>query len=158
MAKKATFEFCVRAIIQQNGKILACRNKKKNYYFFPGGHIEFGETAESALKRELKEELYISIKTISFIGAIENIFSEEGRKHHELDLVFSVKTKNVKDKSKEDPLDFAFFDKKKFAKETVFPLVLRDNIIKWIKTKKIFWDSEKQNYERKNYRVTAEKS
>lgn len=137
-----SFELCVRVIIQQNGKILVCKNKEKNYYFFPGGHINFGETAEKALERELKEELYISIKNISFIGAIENVFEEEGKKHHELDLVFNVKAEKVRDKSKEDHIDFIFLDIKKFSKEIVFPLALRDNILKWIKNGKIFWASQ----------------
>jgi ADP-ribose pyrophosphatase YjhB (NUDIX family) len=139
---KKDFELCVRAIIRHNGKILVCQHKGKNYYFFPGGHINFGETAEDALKRELNEELYISINKFSFIGAIENIFKEEGREHHELDLVFDVKAKNVKDRSKEDHIDFVFFDTKRFAKETIFPLALRDNIVKWLKDGKIFWDSQ----------------
>ncbi len=142
MAKKNNFELCVRAIIQQNGKILVCKNKEKNYYFFPGGHINFGESAERALRRELKEELYISIKTISFIGAIENIFMEEKIEHHELDLIFSVKAENVRDKSKEDHIDFLFFDTKRFAREIIFPLALRDNIVKWLKNRKIFWASQ----------------
>lgn len=148
MGAKNDFELCVRAIIQQNGAILVCQNKEKNYYFFPGGHINFGESAEEALKRELKEELYISIKTISFIGTIENVFEEGGRKHHELDLVFSVEAKNLKDRSKEDHIDFVFFDMKRFVKEDIFPIALRDNIIKWKKDKKIFWASEIQNCEK----------
>jgi len=142
MTNKNSFELCVRAIIRHNGKILVCKNKKKDYYFFPGGHINFGETAKGALRRELKEELYISIRNISFTGAIENIFREKGRKHHELNLVFNVKVKKVKDKSKEDHIDFFFFDTKRFAKENIFPLALRDNIIKWLKNKKIFWASQ----------------
>jgi ADP-ribose pyrophosphatase YjhB (NUDIX family) len=144
MAKdyKNEFELCVRAIIQQNGKILVCTNKEKNYYFFPGGHINFGETAKEAIERELNEELSIFIKSVSFIGTIENVFKEEGRKHHELDLVFSVKAEKVRDKSKEDHIDFLFLDTKRFAKENTFPLALRDNIIKWLKNKKIFWASE----------------
>ena len=139
---KNEFELCVRAIIQQNGKILVCKNKEKNYYFFPGGHINFGETAKDALERELKEELYISIKSVSFIGAVENVFREGRKKHHELDLVFNVKAEKVKDKSKEDHIDFLFFDTKRFAKEIIFPLALRDNVHKWLKDGKIFWDSQ----------------
>jgi len=55
-------EICVRAVIRKRGKILVCWHKLKKYYFFPGGHLDFGETAESALIRELKEELDIRIK------------------------------------------------------------------------------------------------
>lgn len=139
---KSNFELCVRAIIRWSGKILVCENKEKNYYFFPGGHINFGESAKEALERELKEELYISIKNISFIGAIENVFKEGGRKHHELNLVFNVKVERVKDKSKEDHIDFLFFSTNRFAKETIFPLALRDNVIKWLRNKKIFWASQ----------------
>lgn len=147
MAKinKKDFELCVRAIIRHNGRILVCRHKGNNYYFFPGGHINFGETAKEALERELNEELYISIKNISFIGVVENVFTEESRKHHELDLVFSVSVKKVKDKSKEDHIDFFFFDIKKFSKEIIFPIALRNNILKWLKDGKIFWDSQIEN-------------
>lgn len=153
MAQKNKFELCVRVVIQQNGKILVCRNKEKNYYFFPGGHIKFGESAKEALERELKEELYISIKTISFIGAIENVFKEEGKRHHELNLVFNVETAKVEDRSKEDHIDFVFFDTKRFTKEIIFPFKLRDNIIKWLRDKKLFWASEIQNYERSLKRI-----
>jgi ADP-ribose pyrophosphatase YjhB (NUDIX family) len=38
-------EICVRAIIKSKGRILVCRHKEKKYYFFPGGHVDFGERA-----------------------------------------------------------------------------------------------------------------
>ena len=53
---KNKFELCVRGIIEKDGKILVCKRKDKDYYFFPGGHIEFGERAKQALIRELNEE------------------------------------------------------------------------------------------------------
>lgn len=53
------------AIIVDNGKILcAQRGPKKslaNYWEFPGGKIEPNETPVEALKRELTEELLISV-------------------------------------------------------------------------------------------------
>ena len=51
------------AIIQREGQILAARRKEGShmagYWEFPGGKIEFGETPEQCLQRELKEELNI---------------------------------------------------------------------------------------------------
>lgn len=140
--KNKEFEICVRGIIQKQGKILVCKNKVKNYYFFPGGHIDFGESTKNALIRELKEELNISIKKISFIGAMENIFREEEKKHHEFNLVFSVKVEKVKDKSMEDHLGFFFFNTKQFSKKRVLPIALTKAVLKWLKDKKPFWASK----------------
>ena len=137
--KKKEFEICVRGIIQKQGKILVCKNKVKDYYFFPGGHVDFGESAKDALIRELKEELNVSVRGVSFIGATENIFQEGGQKKHEFNLVFSVKAEKVKDKSMEDHLEFYFFDIKRFAKEKVLPTTLKEQVLKWLKDKKTFW-------------------
>ncbi|OGZ18747.1 MAG: hypothetical protein A2175_00465 [Candidatus Nealsonbacteria bacterium RBG_13_42_11] len=143
------FEICARAVIRNKGRILVCWHKEKKYYFFPGGHVDFGERAESALTRELKEELDIKVKKLSFIGIVENIYKEnrdkhkEHRgKHHEINLVFNVSAEKAKDKSKEDHIDFVFLNNKEFKKEKVLPLALQKNVIKWLKNKKIFWASQ----------------
>lgn len=46
----------VRAIIVRNGKLALVHNGKFDYYMFPGGGIEEGESHEEALIREVKEE------------------------------------------------------------------------------------------------------
>lgn len=136
------FEICVRAIIEQKGKILVCYQKEKRYFFFPGGHLNFGERVEDALERELNEELGIKIKNFSFAGIVDNVYEEEGRKHHEINLVFKVKPKKLTAKSKETHIDFIFFDKKTFQKEKVLPIALQRAILKFQKRKKIFWASQ----------------
>lgn len=142
------FEVCVRAIIFKDDGILVCHHvkdrNKTGYYFFPGGHVEFGEKTEDALARELKEELNLFIKEIFYIGTIENIFEENKEKHHEINLVFNVLTDNIEDRSQEDHIEFLFLDKKRFAKEKVLPIVLRNAIIKWQKDKKTFWISKNE--------------
>lgn len=140
--KNNQFEVCVRAVIVDQEKILVCWNKAKKYYFFPGGHIEYGEAAESALARELKEELEISIGKMSFVGAMENIYEEDDIKRHEINLVFEVRASKINDKSLEDHIDFKFLAKHKFAQKKVFPLALQNSIIRWLEDKKIFWTSQ----------------
>ena len=135
-------EVIVRAIIENNGKILVCKGKKKNYYYFPGGHMEFGENAKKALKREIKEELGLDAKVGNLIGLSEYSFIQESKVRHEINLVFEVKIKGGKIKSKEDQLEFDYFDKKQLKQENVLPKALKEAILKWFENKTIFWVSQ----------------
>ena len=54
-----------------------------------GGKIEFGETAEFALRREFQEELSTDLEDIFFINMVENIFTYNGQHGHE--IVFAYK-------------------------------------------------------------------
>jgi 8-oxo-dGTP diphosphatase len=141
MKNKNIFEICARAIIVCNGKLLVCRRIDRNYHFFPGGHIEFGETAERALKRELKEELGMKADKFSYMGTVENIYSEHANLHHEINLVFRAGAGKFPSVSKEDHLVYKFLDLKNLKKEKIYPLVLRDAVAKWLKNKKKFWMS-----------------
>src|SRR4030042_3704937 len=129
---KKPFEICARAIIKNKGRVLACWHKEKKYYFCPGGHVKFGETAKAALARELKEELDVEVKKMSLFGVFENIYMERKDKHpqhrglhHEINFVFNVVAKKIKDKSLEDHIDFIFMDSKKFRKAKVMPVSLK---------------------------------
>jgi mutator protein MutT len=59
-------------IIISNGKeILFVRHTySRHFWSFPGGGIESGETPEEAAKRELKEELGLSITELTSLGTI----------------------------------------------------------------------------------------
>ncbi|MDQ3866180.1 MAG: NUDIX domain-containing protein [Actinomycetota bacterium] len=55
------------------------------------GGIEFGETGEQAIARELAEEIRATPTRIQFLGLLEDIFDWAGQKRHELFLVYDVK-------------------------------------------------------------------
>ena len=50
------FRPSVRAIIIKDGKVGMIHSLKYDYYAFPGGGIESGETQQEALIRETQEE------------------------------------------------------------------------------------------------------
>jgi len=83
------------ALLRRGEEFLVCMgfDAKKNQRFarLPGGHIEFGERAADAVKRELKEEFGVSITEPILLGWIENIFEYNGQRGHEVVAVYEVK-------------------------------------------------------------------
>jgi len=144
-SEKQNIEVIVRGFILVANKVLLCKNKEKDYYFFPGGHINFGESAKETLLREMREELNFSVDKWIFIGAVENVFIEDNEKHHEINLVFNTEIKEINTESKENHIDFVLMDKDKFIKETILPVALKKAILRWLKDKKIFWASQIYN-------------
>lgn len=55
-----------------------------------GGAIEFGERAEDALRREIKEEIGAELSAPRLLGVFENLFTLEGRQGHEILFVFDA--------------------------------------------------------------------
>jgi len=55
-----------------------------------GGSVEFGETVETALIREFKEELDLEITITSQPVFMENIYTHEGVAGHEILAIFDV--------------------------------------------------------------------
>ncbi len=68
--------------------------KKKTFFRLIGGHIEFGESASEALKREFKEEIDQEIEIICKLDTFENIFVYKGSKQHEFVSLFKVEFLN----------------------------------------------------------------
>ena len=64
----------VAAIIQKDGRFFATQRGYgdwKDWWEFPGGKIETGETPEEALKREINEELSTEISVDKFLCTVE---------------------------------------------------------------------------------------
>jgi 8-oxo-dGTP pyrophosphatase MutT (NUDIX family) len=61
--------------------------KKETFYRPLGGAIEFGERSRESIVREIREEMGVQIKDLTYIGMIENIFTYDGKPGHEIVLV-----------------------------------------------------------------------
>jgi 8-oxo-dGTP pyrophosphatase MutT (NUDIX family) len=69
----------VRAVIVSDGKILMVHSKRYNYYKFPGGGIEEGESHLDALLRESREEagVLISPESVVEYGFVHRVESTD---------------------------------------------------------------------------------
>ncbi|WP_024989222.1 (deoxy)nucleoside triphosphate pyrophosphohydrolase [Segatella albensis] len=64
----------VAAVICRENKVFATQRgygEFKDWWEFPGGKIEIGETSEEALKREIREELHTEISVDKFLTTVE---------------------------------------------------------------------------------------
>ena len=96
------FKFRVCGIIINDGKILL-EEYSKDSFCLPGGYVNLGESSEDAIQRELKEELEIDFNIDSFLGVIENFFTNLRLvKTHGIEFYYKVSFKNVDDIKKID--------------------------------------------------------
>lgn len=137
-----TIELIARAVVISNDKLLLCRKVGALWYFLPGGHVEFGEETKTALAREIKEELGVESAVGDFIGIVENIFEQDKKERHEINLVFEVKIAEIDLSSKEDHIEFVWIAKKKLPEEQIYPVALKASILQWLKDKKMFWKGD----------------
>ncbi len=83
------------ALITKGNKVLANKGydskKQEWFYRLPGGGIDFYEKAEDTLVREFKEENGIDIIVGEKLGVVENLFEFNGKKGHEIAIVFHAK-------------------------------------------------------------------
>lgn len=73
---------CGAFILNKEGKVLLQqRNKEpeKGYWSIPGGKLEWMETFEDAVKREIKEECDIDIKIEKLLGICDHIVKNENQ-------------------------------------------------------------------------------
>lgn len=87
----------VYGLIIEDGKVVLVRKNGGPYdgkYDFPGGSIEFGETPQQALKRELLEEIGIELKKCELIDAdsvkFDWKYNGEQLKLHHIGIFYNI--------------------------------------------------------------------
>jgi len=108
----------VDVIIEKDNKIILIKRKIepfKGKLALPGGHIEYGETVENAIKREVKEETNLKIKLIDILG----VYSDPKRdpRGHRISVVFIAKIAGGKLNAGSDALNVGFYNPENLKKE-----------------------------------------
>lgn len=83
-----TFNYRAAAIIVHDGRLLVLRDEGIPHDYLPGGRIHLREMAESALSRELREELDIPLPPHRLVFMAESFFTLNERPYHEVCLYY----------------------------------------------------------------------
>lgn len=71
----------VGAVIFEQNKILLIKRMvppEAGYWAIQGGAVEFGETIEAAIRREVQEELGVESEVVTMLGVTDHILPDEG--------------------------------------------------------------------------------
>lgn len=137
---KGRFNYRVCAIMLHENKLLAMHDERSPYFYLPGGRVNLHETAESAVLREIKEELGIDAEIVRPLWFNQSFFIEDvnNERYHELCLYFLVdisKTnlleKGVKfslaEGKRKNTFEWLAFER--LESEYLYPLFIKDKIL-----------------------------
>jgi ADP-ribose pyrophosphatase YjhB (NUDIX family) len=77
-------------VCRDGDRILVTEYQEKNRLFYRplGGTIEFGELGEETVRREFREEIDSDLTGVRYMGTLESIYTNDGRRGHEIVLVY----------------------------------------------------------------------
>ena len=87
------FNYRVAAIILRDGpgvstEVLLQVIGSQPYWCLPGGRVDFGESAEEAMRREIVEELGLEPHIVRPLWVVENLYQQNGARYHEASLYY----------------------------------------------------------------------
>ncbi|WP_236682977.1 MULTISPECIES: NUDIX domain-containing protein [unclassified Streptococcus] len=71
---KGRFNYRVAGIIINDNRLLVIREEHSPYAYLPGSRVQFGETLESAINREIEEEVGLESITLRPLWLSQSFF------------------------------------------------------------------------------------
>jgi 8-oxo-dGTP pyrophosphatase MutT (NUDIX family) len=135
-----------RGVQFSSGAVLLVRQRGGSHTFLPGGHVLFGESARSALEREITEELGKPAIVHRLLGVVEHSWKSTEGTHHELNLVFQMVIEGTEAgcslASMESHLEFLWQPLKELKAVNLQPYPLQELLRYWLESKaEIGWGS-----------------
>lgn len=98
----------VDAVVVVDGALLLLKRKNspaKGEWWLPGGRIHRGESFEETVRREVKEETGLEVRSQRLIGVYSRVFPER----HDITIAFICECKKGKVALNDEHCEYAFF-------------------------------------------------
>lgn len=103
-------------IRDQNGKVLVVKETGRDWWDLPGGGMDHGENLQSAIAREMKEEVNLEGSFTYRVIDVDEPALLSAHSFWQLRLVFAVTPSELKFSPGEDGDEIAFIDPQDFEK------------------------------------------
>lgn len=84
------FHYRVAGVCIHDGYVLLHRADRDDYWALPGSRCEFDESSDETLRREMDEELHVTVTVGRLLWVVENFFTLAGMACHELALLYGI--------------------------------------------------------------------
>ena len=78
------FNYRSATVIIHNHHVLLHKSIADDFWALPGGRVEFFETSEDTILREIKEELGLESRVNRLLWHVESFFNHSSKKYHEI--------------------------------------------------------------------------
>lgn len=85
------FNYRVVGVAIHDNAVLLHQGEGEDFWTFPGGRAEFGESAEQTLRREMREEISVEVEVVRLLWFVEGFFTYAGTRYHEIALYFLMR-------------------------------------------------------------------
>lgn len=124
-------------ITNDRGELLLARRGQepgKGLFDLPGGFVDIGESAENAVRRELKEELGAMVEKVQYLASYPNEYIYSGLTVHTLDMAFRCEVAETFGlKPADDVVEIQFFAPQDIPTEEIAFHSIRTIILDFIK-------------------------
>lgn len=96
---EGNFKFRVSGLVLHNDRVLTVNINDNGFYCLPGGHVHLGEDTDTAMRREIYEEIGVKAKDVKLMSVIESFFlNKQNKTIHEIGFYYIITPEDLGDK------------------------------------------------------------